>query len=487
MLLLLSVGVLALLLSAFTITFRVGGASPSFSAYLSSLPFEGGRSALLVAELQSDLAAARSSAENLSRDVAAALVESRNSTASAGALLELIGVARASAASLAAELSTQAQASACASASVSSKVEANGSAAAGTAAVPPAVSGLATPARPRDIATSDFPTKNGETIRFFDAAMCAARAAERASSPAPPAPLIPSPFAPNASGIRLKILSFISHSPDFEPYSDGYGEALRMIAVAHDVSEYNWAQRGGPPDADALAAFDTQDYVLVKSNWNWYLDEYARVSLRGCKARLVLLISGTSAPPDLAEMRVYHTLFYETDWYWEAHADALRAHGRAYKAFGINTRVMNRGIAEASPHLLQPRPLDYVFVGHVSFTLKRADVLMSLPGSRLTLGVIDTADLDDAAKLRAAGVIVADGMGSYSDLAAVLRMAKNVVVPTPIWGGGERATLEGRACGAHVWVASDNVKLHELLCIPIPTHDEYSAALLAGLLSGITG
>ena len=109
----------------------------------------------------------------------------------------------------------------------------------------------------------------------------------------------------------------------------------------------------------------------------------------------------------------------------------------------------------------------------------------ALEGSRLALGVIDTADLPDVAALRAAGVIVSQGMGSYADLAAILRMARNVVVPTPSWGGGERATLEARACGARVWVADDNAKLHDVLCGPIPTHENYTESLRAALLSGL--
>ena len=325
-----------------------------------------------------------------------------------------------------------------------------------------------------NIATDSFPTKNGETIRFVDVSIC-----EKQNHS------YPSPILPSIPSRKLRILSFISHGASFEPYADGYGEAMRLISVSHDVTEYNWAVSGRPTE-ETISSFDLFDYVLVKSNWYWYLDEFVRQSLRNCKARLVLLISGTSTPPNLTEMRVYHTLFYETDWYWNSFSTELLAHGRVFKAFGINTNVMNLGIATNNPLFEQPRPFDFVFVGHVSFTLKRADVLMALPGFRLAMGVIDTSDLDDVASLREAGVIVANSMGSYADLAAILRMARNVVVPTPIWGGGERATLEARACGAHVWVADDNKKIQDLLCGPIPSHDNYARDLLIGLFAGFT-
>jgi hypothetical protein len=324
-----------------------------------------------------------------------------------------------------------------------------------------------------NIATDSFSTKNGEDIRFVDFRICGSHVR---STPPP----MSTPINPPR---KLRILSFISHGASFEPYADGYGEAMRLISMSHDVSEYNWAISGKPTDS-AVASFDTFDYILVKSNWYWYLDDFVRQHLRNCKARLVLLISGTSTPPNLTEMRVYHTLFYETDWYWNSFSTELLAHGRAYKAFGINTNYMNLGIATNNPMFEQPRPFDFVFVGHVSFTLKRADVLMSLAGLRLAFGVIDTPDLDDVARLREAGVTVANGMGSYADLAAILRMSRNVIVPTPIWGGGERATLEARACGAHVWVADDNVKLQDLLCGPIPSHEDYARDLLNGLFLG---
>lgn len=328
-----------------------------------------------------------------------------------------------------------------------------------------------------DIALGAFPTKNGDIVRFVNDSICLSRAAARAQRPLPAeASPVPGPFR------RLRLLSFFSHSASAEPYSDGYGEAMREISKEHDVVEYNWASLG-EPSASALASFANFDFILVKSDWNWYLDAFARAQLRECKAKLVLLISGSSSPPPIDEMRKYTALFYETEWYWEAHHEALRMHGRAYRAFGINTRVMNKGAAETQATFFQPKLFDYVFVGHVSFTLKRADVLLNIPGSRIALGHVDAVDLPDVAALRADGVMVTDSMGSYADLAAMLRLAKNVIVPTPIWGGGERAALEGKACGARVWVAADNDKVIGLLCSPLRTHEDYRRALIDGLLS----
>jgi len=35
--------------------------------------------------------------------------------------------------------------------------------------------------------------------------------------------------------------------------------------------------------------------------------------------------------PNLTEMRVYHTLFYETDWYWNSFSTKIRADGSVFK------------------------------------------------------------------------------------------------------------------------------------------------------------
>ncbi len=49
-----------------------------------------------------------------------------------------------------------------------------------------------------------------------------------------------------------------------------------------------------------------------------------------CTAKIALLISGVSPPPDNdAELLFYDTLFYETDWYQNQFHEILTRHGRA--------------------------------------------------------------------------------------------------------------------------------------------------------------
>jgi hypothetical protein len=68
------------------------------------------------------------------------------------------------------------------------------------------------------------------------------------------------------------------------------------------------------------------------------------------------------------------------------------------------------------------------------------------------------------------------------ELAALYRSTRLVVFPMATIGGGERALLEARACGATVQVAEDNPKLQHLLRVsPVPDHETYARQLLAGI------
>ena len=70
----------------------------------------------------------------------------------------------------------------------------------------------------------------------------------------------------------------------------------------------------------AVRAFDeVPDVLLVKSNWHWTVDVFAREFLAAHRTPRALLISGTADPPaEDAIVRFYDALVYETDWYFRA-------------------------------------------------------------------------------------------------------------------------------------------------------------------------
>ena len=234
----------------------------------------------------------------------------------------------------------------------------------------------------------------------------------------------------------------------------------------------------------ALRRFDAADVLLVKSNWEWTVDEFVRTYLRNCSTPKALLISGVHpVPSNPAEVQFYDALVYETNWYRQRERLASR-HSNIYHAFGVDTTVMRRLGAAGRPKIW-----DLLFVG------------WPVPGKRLerfvdrfnamkeewrrqsrtrshSPGRAATATFPRAlavgrhpdetpestaivARLVAAGVEVRD-VAPYKDLAALMNEAREVYIPSAVDGGGERAVLEARACGTPVRVEEDNPKLREL-------------------------
>ena len=79
------------------------------------------------------------------------------------------------------------------------------------------------------------------------------------------------------------------------------------------------------------------------------------------------------------------------------------------------------------------------------------------------------------------------GAGNGFGVAAIYNDARGVFVPCELQGGGERAVLEGRACGCDVEIADDNPKLASLLDCPIWSHEEYAARLLDAIEAVVDG
>jgi hypothetical protein len=66
----------------------------------------------------------------------------------------------------------------------------------------------------------------------------------------------------------------------------------------------------------------------------------------------------------------------------------------------------------------------------------------------------------------------------HNELAGLIHRSKEMYIPSTIQGGGERAVLEGKACGVAVTVEPDNFKLLELIELEqVPSHLDYANAL----------
>ena len=256
---------------------------------------------------------------------------------------------------------------------------------------------------------------------------------------------------------------------------DGFTAAMEIVAQRHDVRWLNvhpyaegWKEREAQiPDAD---------FVLVRSDWLWLPAQSADRALRGRTTPVGLLIAGSTLPPSRKRMLRFDVLFYETPWYTQF----VTQHPYAVQAFGVDTRVM-RNVGRPSAD----RTYDWVFVGRLA-PFKRPERLIGKAGRRLAIGDLGVHRPEIEQALRDAGVEVLD-QRTHEELAAIYNDARGVFVPCELQGGGERAVLEGRACGCEIEIADDNPKLASLLDCPIWSHEEYAARLLEAIEAVVDG
>jgi hypothetical protein len=253
-----------------------------------------------------------------------------------------------------------------------------------------------------------------------------------------------------------------------DSWHDGFTAAMGIIGDRHDVRLVNVH-----PDADDAdrKCLPHCDFLLVKSNWGDVAYQQSERLLRSAKGTppLGLMISGVTRPPLLYWRRSgFDVLWYETEWY----AGQVRRHPLAIHAFGTDTEIMRPGVQTE-------RDIDWLSVGRL-IADKRHERLCHLDGERVVATDFSNADPRIRASLAAAGVQLFDYLDA-EDLAVLYRRAKNVLVNCTVHGGGERAVLEARACGANVVVAADNPKLTGLATGPLYDHHYYAAQLSRGI------
>lgn len=209
-------------------------------------------------------------------------------------------------------------------------------------------------------------------------------------------------------------------------------------------------------DVDKIFKRDPYDIIIVKSNWYWYPDTFARTYLRQVNSRLILAISGVAPPPSLPEMEVYDALLSETKWYMSQ----LTAHSNVLHAFGVDTSTM---IAQPSVSKLYDVLGIGNIVGYKRPELLGTDAHPDVSARKAWIGSVVDDSL--AQLLQSKGVEILQPV-SPADLAKVINQARKVHIPSALEGGGERAVLEAKACGVEVEVEADNPKLQELAELP---------------------
>lgn len=261
---------------------------------------------------------------------------------------------------------------------------------------------------------------------------------------------------------RKKTVNFIYDHEYPEYWRDGLYAALMELSYEYSVVFNNLRER-----VPHISEMYDGDFTLGWGAFNSSVDRF----MQSVKSPKGLCIAGVAHPPNTAN--TYDVLFYETNWY----RPTIQEHKNIVHAFGINKKIY------------RPRKVkkfwDYTTVGAFA-SWKRQHLLLDKPGIKLAIGEIQrgnpTESLSIVSKLLGGGVFVSD-MTYPEVLSNIYNMSKVVYIPADIFGGGERAVLEARACGVSVEVEPDNPKLIELLNSHIWNENYYAEQLEKGIES----
>jgi hypothetical protein len=129
------------------------------------------------------------------------------------------------------------------------------------------------------------------------------------------------------------------------------------------------------------------------------------------------------------------------------------------------------------------RDIDYLGVGAFA-SWKRWERMLLKKGNKRVIGEMQIDNWEESAEiatlLEDAGVVCKD-MVCPEQLNVEYNQAKTVYLPSDIYGGGERAVLEARACNCKVEIEPDNPKLKEVKEMPLWTHYDYADKLKGGI------
>ena len=320
-------------------------------------------------------------------------------------------------------------------------------------------------------------------------------------TPPPPSPPSPPPPPPPSHTITLGVVHYRPFTTPLSSFEVGFRSALDLLCKMNPsykvvyLNIYNL--EGTVPGSNKyntiIQQYHAMDVLLIKSNWNWIPDTFIRNGLHVTSTQpKCLLISGVAPLPERDEdVQYYSALVYETEWYntWQ---HLQQRHPNVHQAFGIDTHIMKKSVVK------RIKTWDLIFVGWMA-SWKRLDLFVEkyqrmcqtalqqekdtgvpveLP-TALAVGKLDATEDSRAIveMLEKNGVVVKSEV-PYNELAGLIHRSKEMYIPSTIQGGGERAVLEGKACGVAVTVEPDNFKLLELIELEqVPSHLDYANAL----------
>lgn len=278
----------------------------------------------------------------------------------------------------------------------------------------------------------------------------------------------------------MKILFLYNHPyPDY--WKDGLFAALKLVGEKHDLT---WCNIAKEKLLYEMKHFQEYDFILGWGGFQSPVDSALQLlkQLPQVKARFGLCLAGNAFP--LKKQR-YDVLFYETEWTknWLLNTTEATVPPLVH-AFGYNSDVYFDNDSSMLP--IQHQALDYLTIGAFAMW-KRQEKLLTKKGLRLAVGEIQEDNLPESmaiiGPLIMGGVLVGN-MVLPEELCRLYRLARTVYIPADEYGGGERAILEAKACGANVEVEPDNAKLQELVAADTSYWNQiyYRDQLLKGII-----
>jgi len=241
--------------------------------------------------------------------------------------------------------------------------------------------------------------------------------------------------------------------------NDGLDEAIHILGY----DRYNIGED--------LPNFEKYDFLLGHGAFHSRVDMLLR-TLPNLRFRKGLCIGGNVHEQDTES---YDVLFYETEWVKKF----LKLEGNLVHAFGINSKIYNK----EDLTLYRYRSIDYLSVGAFA-SWKRHEKIIQQKGNRVCIGEIQKDNKEESMEI--IQTLLSQGVGvipqvDSENLARYYQSAKFVFIGADIYGGGERAVLEARACDCMVVIQEDNPKLKELLKTPIWDEYYYANQLKKGI------
>lgn len=257
-------------------------------------------------------------------------------------------------------------------------------------------------------------------------------------------------------------ITFVYSIDDEDYWRDGLWAALRVLDKKYDIDRRNIRLGEKLPQIDS-------EYILVWGALNsWQVAEVAKLPI----PKGICVAGGPVVHPVVHD---YDDVYVETRW----HAREFRRIGtKTMLAFGTNTDLFN-------PIEGQQKIFRAIYPAAFAKWKRHNIFARKYKKQGLAVGYMQPGGVEP----ECLGVCVENHVAvlprvTPEVLVWLYNMSRRVHITADLWGGGERAVLEGLACGIDVEVEQDNPKLLELLeeqRKSLDTHNDYACALNNGI------